>query len=271
MPVFPKRTACIAASALLSVSAFAADCVNGVNPTGNCTVPTGVTSITIEAWGGGGGGSGSFFGGGGGGGSYCKATFAVVPGAQLTVAVGMGGAGGGHGVSGTPGTPSSVMGTGVAGMQANAGSGGTTDNAGSAGGAGGDTDACMAARAVKWLGGHGADGVPPDGGGGGGSATALGAGGNGSGATGGTGEGAGGNGSTGVNNGAPGQVPGGGGGGGGFDMDGGDGAAGRVKMTFAAAPVVAANSVPTVSAGGLMGLSALLAIFGMARARRRQG
>ncbi len=124
MPVFPKRTACIAASALLSVSAFAADCVNGVNPTGNCTVPTGVTSITIEAWGGGGGGSGSFFGGGGGGGSYCKATFAVAPGAQLTVTVGMGGAGGGHGISGTPGTPSSVMGTGVAGMQANAGSGG---------------------------------------------------------------------------------------------------------------------------------------------------
>ena len=181
MPVFPKRTACIAASALLSVSAFAADCINGINAS-SCTVPAGAGSVTIEAWGGGGGGGGggSFFfgGGGGGGGSYCGATFAVVPGAPLTVTVGSGGAGGTPTVSGTPGTPSSVMGAGIAGMAANAGSGGAGAPSG-AGGAGGNTDACTATNAAKWPGGHGADGELIDGGGGGGSATALGAGGDG--------------------------------------------------------------------------------------------
>ncbi|MDF1485603.1 IPTL-CTERM sorting domain-containing protein [Ramlibacter sp. H39-3-26] len=267
MPVFPKRTACIAASALLSVSAFAADCINGVNPAGVCTVPAGAGSVTIEAWGGGGGGGGGdnvtlFGGGGGGGGSYCKATFAVAPGTPLTVAVGFGAPGGLVLASGAVGMPSSVTGAGVVGMVANAGSGGIT---GGAGGAGGDATACTAAGAVKWLGGNGAFGVLTNGGGGGGSATAVTAGGNGVGTLGGAGEGLGGNVTM------PGLAPGGGGGGGNFFTDGSAGAAGQVKMTFVAAPVAAATPVPTVSAGGLVGLSALLAIFGMARARRRQG
>jgi hypothetical protein len=62
------------------------------------TVPPGVTSICIEAWGGGGrGGSGfaigsSFgYGGGGGGGAYGYQCFTVIPGTSYTVVVGRGG------------------------------------------------------------------------------------------------------------------------------------------------------------------------------------
>ncbi len=64
------------------------------------TVPQGVTSITIQAWGGGGGGggvastpSGRRGGGGGAGGSYVQGTIPVVPGEQYSVIVGWGGLG----------------------------------------------------------------------------------------------------------------------------------------------------------------------------------
>lgn len=64
--------------------------------TNTYTVPAGVTSITVKAWGGGGGGgagSGSSgIGGYGGGGGYAKAVFDVTPGENLTVRVGAGGA-----------------------------------------------------------------------------------------------------------------------------------------------------------------------------------
>ena len=60
------------------------------------TVPTGITSLTIKAWGaGGGGGSGSGstgVGGDGGGGGYAKAVISVTPGESLTVKVGTAGA-----------------------------------------------------------------------------------------------------------------------------------------------------------------------------------
>jgi hypothetical protein len=64
-------------------------------------VPTGVTSITVKAWGGGGGGGGgggddySFWGGYGFGAGFAKATIAVTAGETLTVRVGGGGGGGG--------------------------------------------------------------------------------------------------------------------------------------------------------------------------------
>ena len=63
------------------------------------TVPAGVNSVTVEAWGGGGGGGNSNNGtgnggGGGGGGSYSKSVVPVVPGATPGVTVGTGGAGG---------------------------------------------------------------------------------------------------------------------------------------------------------------------------------
>ena len=64
------------------------------------TVPAGVTSITVEAWGGGGAGGGynsvadAGAGGGGGGGAYTKATnVAVTPGNTYNVVVGAGGVG----------------------------------------------------------------------------------------------------------------------------------------------------------------------------------
>lgn len=122
--------------------AMAADCVNGINAAGSCTVPTGVTSMTFEVWGGGGGGGSRdkgwdglpSSGSGGGGGSYCKATLAVSPGSSLVVQVAAGGTAGiantnperWHlpGTSSTGGGLSSVTGPGVVGVTANGGGGG---------------------------------------------------------------------------------------------------------------------------------------------------
>lgn len=62
---------------------------------GTFIVPSGVTQITVEAWGGGGGGGegllGVFTGGGGGGGAYARATITVTPEASYPVTVGSGG------------------------------------------------------------------------------------------------------------------------------------------------------------------------------------
>ena len=58
------------------------------------TVPPGVTSITVQAWGGGGGGgidaTNNNGGPGGGGGAYVSSTFTVVSGAAYNVVVGAG-------------------------------------------------------------------------------------------------------------------------------------------------------------------------------------
>lgn len=70
---------------------------NAAGTTVEWTVPTGVTQITIEAWGA--GGAGGFAGdydrerptGGGGGGAYAKSTVNVIPGSILNVTVGRGG------------------------------------------------------------------------------------------------------------------------------------------------------------------------------------
>lgn len=70
---------------------------NAAGTTVEWTVPTGVTQITIEAWGA--GGAGGFAGdqdreyptGGGGGGAYAKSTVGVIPGSILNVTVGRGG------------------------------------------------------------------------------------------------------------------------------------------------------------------------------------
>jgi len=57
------------------------------------TVPTGVTSISVKAWGAGGGGGG-LAGAAGGGGSYATSTISVTPGEVIGVIVGGGGGGG---------------------------------------------------------------------------------------------------------------------------------------------------------------------------------
>lgn len=75
---------------------------------GNWTAPSGVSSITVEAWGGGGAGGGQSItsdgGGGGGGGAYSKKnTLAVVAGTSYTVVVGSGGTGVAGGTGGNGG------------------------------------------------------------------------------------------------------------------------------------------------------------------------
>ncbi len=72
------------------------------------TVPPGVTSITVKAWGAGGGGgsagsNASSDGGGGGGSAYAQSTLSVTPGETLTVYVGGGGGGGVANVTGNSG------------------------------------------------------------------------------------------------------------------------------------------------------------------------
>jgi hypothetical protein len=69
---------------LASGLAAAADCVNGLNAAGFCTIPAGVTEVTVRAIGGGGGGGylpagQGAGGGGGGGGAICSDTWSVVP------------------------------------------------------------------------------------------------------------------------------------------------------------------------------------------------
>ena len=288
------RSCALAAIAALSLPVLAAppvaDCTNGAyNASTSCTVPAGVTSVTIEAWGGGGAGAagmygapqGTVSGGGGGGGAYCKATFAVASGAQLNVIVGQGARmqGVGYRVPADAGEASEVSGPGVSGMRASGGLGAGT---GDPGGAGGTVAACTAVGAIKFPGGAGANGISSggDGGGGGGSATTTAAGGSASGTLHGAGAGDGGDGGTGVTGiGRDGVAPGGGGGGG-HSTSGGTGAGagggrGRVVISYvvpapAPAPATVAG-IPTLSEWGLAlmaGLVGLATMMGRRRQRR---
>ena len=216
-------------------------------------VPTGVTSVTVEAWGGGGAGGGNTDdedgGGGGGGGAYSiKTGISVTPDQQHTVTVGTGGTGVSVG-TGNPGNDSIFYdddGSTVL-VKAKGGSGGAVQasNAPGAGGAGG-AEASGVGDAASTSGG----------GGGIGRSSTTGRGGPG-GASGGTaadgtdgettwaavtgenavaGGGPGGNGgTTGAGN-APGIKLGGGGGGAGdgsgADLAGGDGGVGAVRITY---------------------------------------
>lgn len=288
------------AGSFFSVSAVAADCINGENFNGTCTIPANVTSLSIDAWGG--GGAGSQRGGngpegtGGNGGSYCASTFNVTPGATMNVVIGTGGTVGpltvGLGAPGNPGNPSSVTGVGIAGLTAEGGFGGASGFPASVG----SIVMCSAPNAIKWAGGSGGIGGSNEAGGGGGSATPTAAGENGDSGVppqtgaGGTGTGAGGNGGQFGYSGGPGlQIalpgqsggfPGGGGGGGTFQVGigpthlitAGDGGDGMVRMSFKAViPEISspAKPVPTISDWALASLFSLLAIFGVARLRKR--
>lgn len=266
----------MAVGSLISVSASAADCVNGVN-TATCTVPAGATAVTIEAWGGGGGGGGAggmFMldgGGGGGGGSYCKATFLVTAGSTLTVNVGSGGSGGALRAAGTAGMPSSVSGLGLSGLQANGGSAGAPNRVA---GAGGTTAGCTAVGAIRFTGGNGFG--SPYGGGGGGSATSTTNGTNGFAGAGGAGEGNGGDGGENTgSNGSPGFAPGGGGGGGqdNTGLTGATGGLGRILMTFVigAGAVTNTTPVPTLGEWSTVLLSGLIALAMWISTRKYRG
>lgn len=131
-------------------------------------IPTGVTSITIKAWGGGGGGGagGSIgSGGSGGGGGFAQATLTVTPSETIDVIVGGAGSGGtypgtnsGGGGGGGGRTAIERSGTPLL-IAAGGGGGGGGDNsstaAGGAGGPGGDTTGTSGGSSGSATGGSG--------------------------------------------------------------------------------------------------------------------
>ncbi len=235
------RHASTAACQALLIAAFAVSAqaeTQVYHSNGSFLVPSGVTRVTIEAWGGGGGGgydssapsSGGAAGGGGGGGGYSKRLVVpVTPGRSYSFTVGAGGAGGLP--NGAAGGDSSFVGDGGVTVLAKGGAGGSADLGGNGGSLGvGDDDAVFA-------GGKGGDGSTNAGGGGGGAARVNAAGtsgANGSGNTGGNGGAqGGGKGGNKKGSGQNGSSPGAGGGGMGREGSAvGNGAAGRLLITY---------------------------------------
>jgi|GEM_PF-3800009 len=217
------------------------------------TVPAGVSTITVEAWGAGGAGGagalGTYFdgGGGGGGGAYSRSVLAVTPSSSYGVAVGLGGTGStGNGSAGG----GSNFGGGL--VFAPGGSGGFADNGspGPGGNGGGfGTGNVVFAGGPGGLGNWGGSILPAAFGGGAGSSAGTGANGNpGVGDPTGVGTGGvaplgGGNGGSGVDSGtgAFGFVPGGGGGGSGNGL-GGNGAGGQIIVSYEDPTIISSTS-----------------------------
>ncbi len=221
---------------------------------GTWTVPCGVTSITVEAWGGGGGGGvrankNPSGGPGGGGGAYSRRTIAVQAGQVYSYTVGKGG------IAGPSGSQNSFKpeksgqrsvfknAANVTLLQANGGNGAlddTTKNDGIFGAGGAQTDNGVSGI-ISFKGGNGGT-AGAQSGGGGGAGYASGVGGDGMTGTGGTSQAPGGKGGNGVSGGAnnvglPGLSFGGGGGGswknsGSSAVNGGAGANGAVVITY---------------------------------------
>ncbi|WP_304516826.1 YDG domain-containing protein, partial [Cecembia rubra] len=216
------------------------------------TVPAGVTSITVKAWGGGGGGGGSSFnnsgGSGGGSGAYTIKTISIAnPNASnvFTYSVGTGGAGGAaNGGNGGSGTSSSLSQGGTELLSAGGGSGGA-GNSGTVGtgGAttGGDSGSSVGGSGSSGGNSGGQGGNAPNGGTGGAGAT----------------NGAGSNG----------NPPGGGGGGGerdgGNNQQGGAGASGRITITYACPDfVITSPSNQSITYGANAQFSASVGLSG---------
>lgn len=194
------------------------------NASGVFTVPAGVTSISVEAWGGGGGGGGrnnNGRSGGGAGGNYVTATYTVNFGDHFTVTVGTGGSGGNGGGDGSKGNPSWFGPAGstepTAPLLADGGNGGSGNSNTAGAAAAGDSRGGTTILGSAGIAGNA--GTNPGYGGQGGNG----------GGTGGTSPGA-------QNNGGNGTAPGGGGGGGyrtsSGNRSGGAGAAGSVTITY---------------------------------------
>lgn len=244
----------------------AAQAVDFTTPgTSNWVVPVGVNSITVEAWGGGGGGgqaSGNpAKGGGGAGGQYAKRVVAVTAGASYVVVVGAGGSGGSGGSGNGAAGGDSTFGTTL--VVAKGGAGGGEDAGG--GGTGGQGSAAGAVGDNFYAGGNGSggDGATGVGGAGGGGAGSTAAGGSAVGDAAGAGAAVGGGvgaAATAVA-GACANLAGvaGGGGCGGYatsnaNRSGGDGAAGKVSITYTVLPL------PIVTTGAATGVTAWAAM-----------
>lgn len=187
---------------------------------GTWTVPCGVTSITVEAWGGGGAGGGATANGvdggaGGAGGTYVSSTLAVTSGTTYNLFVGNGANGGTTG--GNTGQASWFNTTGT--LYAQGGAGGQAPNGGTA--TGGVGSIATSIGTTRIAGTNGSNGTPTVGGAGG---------------AGGNAGGAGGIQRTTENNGANGSAPGGGGGGAfipdNTNHNGGSGARGEIRITY---------------------------------------
>ena len=258
---------------LLLVAVFASGQTQTVDLTssGTYAVPQGVTALTVEAWGGGGGGGGAKVqttqtrsGSGGGGGSYSRRVITTLA-STYEYLVGIAGTAGdnlngGDGGTTTFGGSSLIIAPGGQGGKRNSGGGG-------AGGSG-------AIGTIVFNGGNGAKGANGTSGGGGGSAGGNGDGGNGDGTTGG-GAGAGGafspgavggTGSTNGTNGTPGKSgfePGAGGSGGivysfigTYEIPGGVGAKGRIRLAFTKPSITINPSSITICKGSAVSLTA---------------
>jgi len=231
----------------LTVIAYSASTT--FSASGSWTVPCGISSITVHAWGGGGGGGGAkgtnVGAGGGGGGAYNKSSWTVNAGDVYTATIGVGGTGGAatptDGIAGGQTSFSGVAGS----LIALPGSGGLSSG-GLTGGAGGS------GFYIGGTGGTSSSIAPVNGAGGGGGAGSGGNGVNGGNAatgTGGTGTYPGGNGGAfriDRGDGNPGSIPGGGGGGARTGNNsseiGGNGGNGKIVIAYY-------NYVPTITPG----------------------
>jgi hypothetical protein len=219
-------------------SAFGYSQTQTFTTTGTYTVPAGVTSITVEAWGGGGkGGTVSIVGvtsGGGGGGAYTRKVLTVSPGNIFTATVGAGSTTTAAGGDSWFSTNSTVLSKG----------GNSVANNSATGAAGGLASACIGD--ISYNGGNGANGAGILGGGGGSSAGTASNGANASGSTAGSAPSGGGNGGNGNllslgGGGTAGSAPGGGGGGSFvavFAQTGGSGGNGKIIVTWIVAPEI---------------------------------
>lgn len=229
------------------------------NGTYTWTVPSGVTSATVQVWGAGGGGGGSYSsvaldggwnGGGGGGGEFRQTTISnLTSGSNYTVVVGAGGAYGTSQSSGSNGGFSSFGGTTIKAF-GGSGGGGSSLSAGGSGGPGGSGGTGN----IGYSGGSGSQDTTGNyGGGGGSSAGTSSAGVSSTSNSGGVAPSGGGNGGAAGSGGSSwfgvaGSSPGGGGGGGGYRIiltnyysyRGGAGADGQVLITY-----VSVNSAST--------------------------
>ncbi|WFB35026.1 SdrD B-like domain-containing protein [Kiritimatiellota bacterium B12222] len=218
---------------------------------GTFTVPVGVSSLTVEAWGAGGSGGdegGSNGRGGGGGGAYARSVVSVSDLQVYTVTVGEGGESTTN--TSNPGGDSTFSIGNTTWVRADGGAAGT--NSGETGGT-----IANSIGTTRFAGGSGGNrsSNKKHGGGGGGSATSTANGGNGNNAsnnapgTGGTGQGAGGNGGSSRNVGQNGSAPGGGGGGRGEEgvngLASGNGADGRVVITYTIPSAIGTIAAPS--------------------------